>query len=270
MVSIVILLLALAVLCWPADRSAGRLRGLITNRTPRRRCTLPRPTTFAVAAGLGLAGWALLGIGGAAAGALTGATSWRRWSKRMEVRRMLSAIDGLAEGLQSLVAELRVGAHPAVAAEAAATDAEAQAAVVLRAVAAAARLDADVDRALAAKAEALPALGPMLARLSQAWILAGRHGLPLADVLDAVRGDLEARARFARQVQARMAGPRASATVLALLPAVGVGLGEAMGARPLHVLAGTAAGQVLLVLGAGLVCAGVAWSARITGQAVLR
>lgn len=268
--SVVILLLALAVLCWPADRAAGRLRCLVATGRPRRRLAVPRPTTFAVAIGLGVAGWLVLGIGGAVAGGLAGATAWRRWRNRVKLRRALTAIDGLAEGLRSLVAELRVGAHPAAAAESAATDAEPQAAVVLRAVAAAARLDADVDRALAAKAEAVPGSAPMLKRLAQAWTLAGRHGLPLADVLDAVRGDLDARARFARQVQARMAGPRASATILALLPAVGVALGEAMGARPLHVLAATAPGQLLLTLGAALVCAGVTWSARITNQAVLQ
>jgi tight adherence protein B len=42
-----------------------------------------------------------------------------------------------------------------------------------------------------------------------------------------------------------------------------------MGANPLRILAMTAAGQVLLVLGVALVCAGVLWSARLTQQAVL-
>jgi tight adherence protein B len=41
-----------------------------------------------------------------------------------------------------------------------------------------------------------------------------------------------------------------------------------MGAHPLAVLATTAAGHALLVIGCGLIWAGTAWSGRITGRAV--
>jgi tight adherence protein B len=92
----------------------------------------------------------------------------------------------------------------------------------------------------------------------------------MAEILDAVRRDVVAGVRFARQSHARMAGPRASAVILALLPAVGVVLGEAMGAGPLHVLFSTSAGQVLLVVGCGLIWAGMAWSAKLTAPAVPR
>jgi tight adherence protein B len=74
--------------------------------------------------------------------------------------------------------------------------------------------------------------------------------------------------RFARQVLARMAGPRTSATVLAVLPALGVALGEAIGAHPLRLLTGP--GQMLLAFGVALLCAGVAWCGRLTGQVVPR
>jgi len=89
-------------------------------------------------------------------------------------------------------------------------------------------------------------------------------------VLDAVRRDLEQRARFTRQVIARMTGPKASALALSLLPVLGIVLGETMGARPLRVLTGTGVGQVLLVTGVTLLCAGVAWSGRITNRVVHR
>ena len=58
--------------------------------------------------------------------------------------------------------------------------------------------------------------------------------------------------------------------ILALLIGVLIGLllGQAVGAAPMRVLAGTVAGQLLLVAGSGLVCAGLAWSARIVGKAV--
>jgi tight adherence protein B len=70
-------------------------------------------------------------------------------------------------------------------------------------------------------------------------------------------------------VNARMAGPRASATVLALLPVLGVVLGEAMGAHPIQVLADTPLGQALLIVGTTLICAGIQWSAYLTQRAVL-
>jgi tight adherence protein B len=66
-----------------------------------------------------------------------------------------------------------------------------------------------------------------------------------------------------------MAGPRSSALALSLLPAVGIALGTAMGADPLAVFTGTALGQLLLVAGVALLCAGVGWSNRITTRAVL-
>jgi tight adherence protein B len=168
-----------------------------------------------------------------------------------------------------MVAELRAGAHPATAAESAAVDARPSAAQAMRSIAAAARLDGDIEHALAASRAATPTTATVLTQLSRAWALAQRHGLPLADVLDAVRGDLETRVRFARQVIARMAGPRASATILALLPAIGLALGEAMGAHPLHILTTTPTGQLLLLTGITLACAGITWSARITNQVVL-
>ncbi|MFL6141867.1 MAG: type II secretion system F family protein [Labedaea sp.] len=270
MVSAAALLLALATLSWPAARSPARLRAVLgVSAEPAGPSRVPKPTTAGLALLAGAAGWVVGGMGGGIAAALAIATGWRRWTARRTTRRTLAAVDGLAEALRSMVAELRAGAHPATAAESAAVDAEPHAAWAMAAVAAAARRNGDVERALAAGRGGASVIAQVLGQLSRAWSLVQRHGLPLAEVLDAVCGDLEARARFARQVQARMAGPRASATILALLPAVGIALGEAMGARPVHVLTGTGPGQLLLVLGVGLACAGVAWSARLTGQVVL-
>jgi tight adherence protein B len=136
----------------------------------------------------------------------------------------------------------------------------------MRAISAAARLDGDLTTVIDNAHS--PALTPALTRLATAWRLAQRHGLPLADVLDAVRRDLEQRARFTRQVLARMAGPRSSALALSLLPVLGIALGAATGANPLAVLTGSAFGQALLVVGVALLCAGMTWSARITDRAV--
>jgi tight adherence protein B len=56
--------------------------------------------------------------------------------------------------------------------------------------------------------------------------------------------------------------------VLAGLPLLGLALGHAVGANPLRVLSDTSAGQGLLVVGTGLACAGVLWSARLMSRAV--
>ena len=141
----------------------------------------------------------------------------------------------------------------AAAAEVAAQDVSGEARRVLRALAASARVGT-----------VTPSETGLPGQVATAWSLSQRHGLPLAELLDAVRRDFVARTRFVRRADANMAGPRASAAVLATLPGVGILLGEGMGARPLHVLATTGAGHMLLLLGAGLILGGVVWSVRLT------
>lgn len=268
MVIIALAAAALALLCWPPVRSAVRLRALAVRSPGRPRTPLGR-TGVAVSLGaIGAVAFALLGPAGALVGGALGAAGWRRWRSRRAARARIAAIVGVADALGGLVAELRAGAHPAVAAESVANEAgDGAACVALRAVAAAARLGGDAEVALANTAGAADVgVRSTLERLARAWALAQRHGLPLADVLDAVRRDLDASARFAAQLQAKLAGPRASAAVLSCLPVLGVLLGEAMGAQPLEVLGSTGAGQALLLIGGALMFAGTAWCARLTGQ----
>ncbi len=262
-----LLLTGAALLCWPDARAVTRLRAIAGQR-PRKRLRTPRPRAVTAMSAAVVAGWLSAGFGGALAATLLAVTIRRQLRVRTESHQALTAVDGLAEALRTLVAGLRAGAHPATAAELAAEDAPPQTAVTIRAIAAAARLDGDVAAAI--NTARTPALATALGRVTTAWQLAQRYGLPLSDVLDATRRDLEQRARFIRQVQARMAGPRLSALALALLPAVGLVLGTAMGANPLAVFTGTALGQVLLVTGVALLCAGIAWSTRITTRVVPR
>ena len=53
---------------------------------------------------------------------------------------------------------------------------------------------------------------------------------------------------------------------MAARPVMGVLLGSGMGVDPLAVLLGTPLGNVLLVVGVALMCAGLLWSARIVGR----
>ncbi|MFF5991090.1 type II secretion system F family protein [Prauserella flavalba] len=260
---------ALALLSWPSPTCSRRLASLRARQFPAPWRADPKRWAIALLP-LGSVTAVLLS-GPAAAIALlllTGSVFLHRRTRR-RARARVEAAAALAEAVRTMVGELRAGAHPATAAEAAAADADPVAASTLRAVAASARLGGDLDGALLARSASDPG-GEVLTQLAHAWSLAREHGLPLATVLDAVQRDVDAKVRLANQVDARMAGPRASAAILAVLPAAGILLGEAMGARPLHVLATTSAGQLLLVLGAALVLAGVYWSAAITNRVLPR
>lgn len=249
-----LLLVAAALLVWPSLRPIRRLRPAATNRV-----VVPQ-WLWASAAALGI--WLAAGIGGLIAAVLLGAIVVAILKRARQSRIQAAATEALGSGIGGVIDGLRAGAHPAAAAEEAAQDTPAPAGEVLKTAAAAARLGGDVERTLRDLDQ--PSLRAAVDQLARAWRVSARHGVALADVLDAVRRDLDQRAAFARQVHARMAGPRASAAVLAGLPVFGVLLGELSGARPLHVLVSTAAGQFLLVLGAVFLAAGLWWTRRIT------
>lgn len=106
------------------------------------------------------------------------------------------------------------------------------------------------------------------AALLAAGRLAARTGAPLADVLDRVGAAMARDAESAGQRTAALAGPRATARLLAWLPASGVVLGFLLGADPLAVLLDGGAGTLLLVLGALLTAAGRAWNGRCVRAAL--
>ncbi|MFD2468527.1 type II secretion system F family protein [Amycolatopsis silviterrae] len=151
-----------------------------------------------------------------------------------------------------MVSELRAGAHPVTAAEAAA-DAVPELADELRNLSTAARLDGTPE-------------SPALPAVAQSWNLARTHGLPIADALDATRRDVDAEAAFTRRLHAKMAGPRMSAIVLTVLPVACLAMGQLIGANPLAVLTKTLIGQAFLVAGAVLLWAGTAWSRALTNR----
>ena len=252
MVSLV--LLATALLVWPQLKPIRRLRP-----QGKKEITLPPYVWLAVAA---VVTYLAAGVGGLVAAAVIAVTGRRILKQHRRNRALRQATEALSNGLGGVVDELRAGAHPAQAADGAAEDTPAPAKEVLKAAAATSRLGGDVERTLRELRQ--PLLTKAVDQLARAWRVSAKHGVALADVLDATRRDLDQRAAFARQVHARMAGPRASAAVLAGLPPVGVLLGELSGARPLHVLTSTPAGQFLLALGAVFAAAGIWWTQRIT------
>jgi tight adherence protein B len=120
-------------------------------------------------------------------------------------------------------------------------------------------------------AEALAALGDGAATQHRAiravWAVSERSGAPAAAVLDRVEQDLRARQAQHHEIAAQLAGARSTTGLLAILPVLGIGLGTAMGARPLTVLLGEPRGQLALLVGVVLEACGVLWTARIVAGA---
>jgi tight adherence protein B len=268
-----------ALLCWPSRPARDRLVVLQRPAGPSavappdmgwtgrwNRLRVGEPGLLVTAAGGALAGWAAAGAGGAVAGGLVAGTVRARWRAHCAERRGTAATAALAAGLALFTAELRAGAHPAVAAQRLAGDIDQAVECVFETIAAAARWSGDVAEALRRASHGRPALDEPLQRVAAAWALAEQHGIGLAEVLDAVRRDLDHRVRAAGRLAAALAGPRATAVVLAALPLVGLLLGQAVGAGPWRVLTSSVAGQALLVAGSGLVCVGVVWSARLVAK----
>lgn len=281
MLSQALLVAASAWWCWPDSTARRRLRirrsfhwprwtpgGLRWRRVP---LMLVPPAV--------LAAYSLVGAVGATGCLALVAAVGKQYAERMRTKWEFAAGWRLAEALRTLVAELRAGAHPAAAAEAAAGDAAAQGdvrgadnpgdgtATALRTIAATARLGGEPAAIPTRPGKAGRDGGPV-DQIGRSWALAQRHGLPLADVLEAFRKDVEGRTRFAANAHAGMAGARASAAVLAALPVAGLALGQAMGADPLRVLVATGPGQVLLGTGCTLIACGLGWSARLTRSGV--
>lgn len=260
----ILLVLAAALLAGPAHIARTRLRATTT----------PRLTTRALPQNISTVGSALLGasIGAVAGGPLPAiavmliaVTGHRKWRARRRAQSDARAAAALVGALEVLIAELRVGAHPAAACAVAAAEVDGPVAMIFAAAAARARLGASAAHGLHAQQ---PGLDAELGRVAAAWQVAEERGVALAELLDAVRRDLIGRIRFRSRTEAGLAGARSTAAVLAGLPLLGIALGQAIGAAPVALLLRDTTGGVLLLAGTVLVCAGLSWSERITARAV--
>lgn len=184
----------------------------------------------------------------------------RRRSRR--VRRRRDSAQAIAGALEILTGELRAGAHPMRAFTVAAAESDGEVGDVLRAVASRARLGADVATGIRSSAAGSPVRAHW-ERLAVVWQLAAEHGLAMSDLMGAAHRDIVERLRFADHIHSALAGARATAVILAGLPALGVVLGQLLGAHPLRFLTGSGIGGLLLVLGVGLACIGLIWADRI-------
>ncbi|WP_079146335.1 type II secretion system F family protein [Streptomyces lydicus] len=133
------------------------------------------------------------------------------------------------------------------------------------AVVAAARYGGDVPQALRAAARLPGAEG--LTGMAACWQVAVEGGAALASGLERIAAGLRAQRDQRDELRAQLAGPRATALMLALLPAGGLLMGSALGADPLRVLLHTSAGWACLVAGGLLEWGGVVWTTHIVAAA---
>lgn len=258
-----------AALCLVPDRPAAeRLRRDRPRRGGSARRRPPRPALLGLAAATGLAAVLWVGVAPALAATIVAGTTWRR----LHARRRDTALDGhrraLLSGLDTVIADLRVGTHPAEACETAARETTGPAADAFRIAAARARLGGSASDGLRAPTDAhgRSGIAESLDRIADVWAVSERHGLALAELLTAARADLAARMRVRARTEAGLAGARATASVLAGLPALGVGLGQLMGAAPLGILLAGGLGGAMLVVGTALACAGLLWTDAIAAR----
>jgi len=170
-----------------------------------------------------------------------------------------------AEACSALAGELRAGRAPADALDAAAELGSGPFATALRTAAGAVRLGGDP----------VPALRPpdgcavpeVLRALAACWTVCAGSGSGLAAAVERLEEGLRAEQAQRRAVDAELAGPRATAGLLAVLPAGGLLLAVGLGADPLSVLLETPLGLTCLTVGLALDALGVWWTGRLVASA---
>jgi tight adherence protein B len=228
------LLVGVAVwVAWGPSRAAFRLRVLFGAAAP----SLAGSSAQAVAVALG----ELRGAG-----------------RRAGERR--NAVIELCDGIG---AELAAGRPPASALANAVGVVDAELRTALESV----RHGGDVAAELVRLAELPGAEGLRL--LAGCWRIGaergGMFGGVVADLAAALRDEQSHRA----EVTAQLAGPRATARLLAMLPLLGLAMGAALGARPLSFLFGSLPGLACLLMGVGLDVLGLWWTRRLAAGALV-
>ena len=182
----------------------------------------------------------------------------RRLLSRRRRAQMRAAV---RESLAEVVADVRAGQPPERALTRALSDRDA--ALAPRTLAAA-RWGGDIVGAL--RDDSRAAAQPLLASAAACWSVAATQGAGLADALDRLVAQDRRAEEVRRQLEAHLAAPKATARMLALLPAFGLVLGIAVGGDPLGWLLGTPLGVACLVLGLLLIALGLLWATRIAAR----
>ena len=250
--------LAAVTVRWALPSPAGQRVALLSTRTA---------ATWRLDPGLlvGAAGLAAFLVDGPllALLALVAGLLARRQHGRLALRRAAQQESNRAvEACAALSAELTAGRSPAEALTVAAGLSVGPFSTGLAMAAAAERLGGDAPGALvgAATTSAVPRL---LRGLAACWEVGSVTGAGLARAVEQVAEAARADNDRLREVEAELAGPRATAQLLAVLPLGGLLMAAGLGADPLHQLFHTRVGVACTVAGVGLELLGLAWTARI-------
>jgi tight adherence protein B len=232
----------------------------------------PRMTAWRGGAALGLGlviavSLTALNVGvqfAAAAGVVPAGVGWVR-DRRAASALRVACEAAVVEVTFALAGELRAGRTPREALVAAA-----QSAGPLSGAIAAAAAAVEVGGSAAAElAEASRIQGAgRLRSVSAAWAVTESAGGRVALVLERMGEAMDRDAELRREMDAAMAAPRATMVMLAGLPLIGIGLGQALGARPVHLLLYRPLGWGLLSGAAVLDGLGVAVSRLISRWAL--
>jgi len=180
--------------------------------------------------------------------------------RRREVARRRTTIIELCDGIAT---ELTAGRPPDTALSYAA---EALPSLPgLTAVVDAAQNGDDVPTALTRAAEPEGCDGLRL--LAGCWRVGVDRGGMLAAVIEGLAEALRDEQSHRDDIALQLAGPRATARLLAGLPVLGLGMAAALGANPLTFLFATLPGALCLTLGIGLDTLGLWWTARLATTA---
>lgn len=295
-------MLAVAALCWPtgpgrrpaagntgvariarsiADVAGGEPPGFVAGRGPSRglgRARAPakmgqvpagllRPLAIVAGCCIAAATFFLAGPAALIAALMVLGTTWLLVRQLLAERRRRRALVDILAALRILVRELQAGAEPGLAAANGTAVASRDGALVLAELAQLTRTEG--RSAVAGSARAGDAIaadstrGQVVARLRAGWLLTRWYGLAFSPLVLALVQDLSEQQVARTERAGQVAGPRTSGFVMAGLPLLGLALGAGMGADPWRVLIGSAVGNLLLVVGVCLTCAGLLWSARI-------
>lgn len=229
---------------------------------------LPRGIAGWLGRPAGLAGTTAAGgllLAGPVAGLLAAAVALAaRAGARERARATVARRDHqrAVEAVQALGAELRSGRTPGEALEVAGEVATGEVGTALRRAAQAASLGGEVPAALLSTDRCA-----LLCSLAACWRVCSGTGSGLAAAVERLADGLAADADRQRALEAELAGPRASAGLLALLPIAGVALSAGLGADPLRVLLHTPVGSACLVAGASLDLVGLLWTRALVRRA---
>lgn len=106
-----------------------------------------------------------------------------------------------------------------------------------------------------------------LARVAAGWRIATATGASMTSTMDAIAAQLRAGELVAGLVRAELSAPRATGRILAVLPVAGLLLGYFVGGDPVGFLTRNWVGELCLVGGVWLMCAGLLWTDALADRA---